>query len=387
MIAPWFVALGILVFSTSLRSPIVGVSPLIETIRTDAGFSATVAGLLTTVPVLCFGIVSPWAPWLGRRFGIERVIFGALVVLVGGILLRLVPATPALFAGTFLIGGAIALGNVLLPGLIKRDFPQRVGLMTGLYTMTLSAGAAVAAATVVPIVQVTGWGWREVLALTAIPVAIAVIVWIPQTRLKHIATGGGLAGLGRMFRSPLAWAVTMYMGLQSLNYYSLTAWLPAIFVGAGASGAQAGLLLALGSVAGILASLVTPILATRGRSQIAIGLVAALFVAGPMLGLLLAPGPFDLLWTLVLGFGQGMSLSIALLIIVLRTTTSTGASDLSGMAQSVGYLIASVGPIAAGALHDATGGWSVPIVVLLVVLALQAAVGLVAGRDRTVPGA
>lgn len=387
LLAPWFVGLGILLFSASLRSPIVGVSPLLETIREDSGFSAAVAGLLTTIPVLCFGLVSPWAPWLGRRFGIERVIFGALIALLLGVLLRLLPSVAALFIGTFVIGAAIAIGNVLLPGLIKRDFPHRVGLMTGLYTMTLSAGAAVAAATVVPLVQATGWGWRGVLAIVAIPIVIAIIVWLPQTRFRHPAQGGGLSGVVRMLHSPLAWYVTLFLGLQSLNYYALTAWLPAIFVNAGTSASAAGWLLGLGNLAGILGSFVTPIIAERARSQVGIGILSAALVGGSLVGLLVAPEPLGVLWVLVLGFAQGMSLSIALLIIVLRTRTVTGASDLSGMAQSIGYLLAAVGPIAMGALHDATGSWATPLIALLVILAGQLVFGILAGRDRAVAGA
>ncbi len=384
-VAPWFVAAGILVFSLSLRSPIVGVAPLIELIRRDSGFSATVAGLLTTIPVLCFGVVSFFAPWLGRRFGIERSIFVALLVLFAGILLRLVPDTAALFCGTFLVGASIAVGNVLLPGLIKRDFPTRVGLMTGLYTMLLSAGAATAAATVVPLVQATGWGWREVLALTAAPVLVAILIWLPQLRLKHVATGGGLAGIGRMLRSPLAWCVTLAMGLQSFGYYALAAWIPAIFTGAGSTAAQAGVLLALGSLAGIAGSFLTPIFAARARTQIGIGLVAIGLVAASIVALLVAPGPLAIPLNLVLGFGQGMTLSIALLVIVLRTPSAAAASDLSGMAQGFGYLLAATGPILLGALHDATGDWTVSLIFALGVLIVQGVFTVLSGRDRVIP--
>jgi CP family cyanate transporter-like MFS transporter len=386
VIAPWFVGLGILVFSANLRGAIVGVSPLIETIRADANFSAATAGLLTTIPVLCFGLFSPLVPELARRIGIERSIFAALCALIAGILLRLLPNTFALFAGTFIIGAAIAVGNVLLPSLIKRDFPRSVGLLTGLYTMTLSAGSGLAASIVVPLMDATGWGWREILALMAIPAAVAAALWLPLLGQRHPVSGGGLAGLRHLIRQPLAWWVTLFMGLQSLSYYSLTAWLPALFISHGISDTQAGLLLAFTNIAGIPGCLLAPIIASRIRSQVAPILVCVALAALSVIALLVAPVALSVVATLVYGVAQGACLALALLLIVQRTNTASGAADLSGMSQSLGYLLAAIGPFGVGLLHDLSGAWTIPLVVLLVMMLGQGLVGGLAGRNRTIPG-
>lgn len=385
VIAPWFVGLGILVFSANLRGAIVGVSPLIETIRADNHYTAATVGLLTTIPVLCFGVFSPLVPELARRIGIERSIFAALGALILGILLRLLPDTFSLFFGTFIIGAAIAVGNVLLPSLIKRDFPGHVGLMTGLYTMTLSAGAGLAASVVVPLVDATGWGWREVLALMAIPAAVAAALWIPQLRLRNPASGGGLAGLRHLVGQPLAWWVTLFMGLQSLNYFSLTAWLPAYFVSHGIGEAQAGLLLALANLAGIPGCLLAPILASKARSQLGLILIATGATALALVGVLLFPVALSVPAMLVFGVAQGASLALALLLIVQRASTVSGAADLSGMAQSLGYLLAAIGPFGVGLLRDLTGGWALPMILLLGFLIAQGVFGSLAGRNRTIP--
>lgn len=379
--------LGILVFSADLRGAIVGVSPLIETIRADGDFSAATAGLLTTIPVLCFGLFSPLVPELAKRIGIERSIFVALAALIAGILLRLVPNTPALFAGTFIVGAAIAIGNVLLPSLIKRDFPNSVGLMTGLYTMTLSAGSGLAASIVVPLMDATGWGWREILALMAIPAAVAAALWIPQMRMRQPASGGGLAELRHLIRQPLAWWVTLFMGLQSLNYYAITAWLPALLVSHGITETQAGFLLALTNIAGIPGCLLAPIIAGRFRSQSAPILVSTGLGALALLAVLISPVSLSVPATLVYGLAQGACLALALLIIVQRTSTASGAADLSGMSQSLGYALAAVGPFGVGLLHDLTGAWTIPLIVLLCLMLGQGYFGALAGRDRTIPGA
>jgi CP family cyanate transporter-like MFS transporter len=386
VIAPWYAGLAILAFSANLRTAIVGISPLLVTIRADTGISATVAGLLTAVPVICFGIFSPVVPTLGRRYGMERSMFVALIVLMAGILLRLIPSPVALFAGTFVIGAAVAVGNVLLSALIKKDFPTRVGLLTGLYTMTLSAGAGVAASVVVPLMDATGWGWREILALMAIPVAVAVVLWLPLIRLRHRPTATGVVGIRHLLGQPLAWWVTLFLGFQSFNYYALTSWLPEYFVSAGLTQSQAGLLLALTNIAGIPGSLLAPLLAARLRSQ-ALPIAVAVGVSmTTLICLIISPVGFSIPGMILLGVTQGALLGLALLVIVQRTATATGAADMSGMAQSAGYLLAALGPIVVGALHDVTHAWLVPMLCILVFLVPLGISGVLAGRHRTIPG-
>ncbi|NMH98125.1 MFS transporter [Pseudonocardia sp. K10HN5] len=380
--ATWWVGVAIFLVACNLRPAVVAVSPLLEQIRAAAGLSATAAGVLTALPVLCFGLLAPFAPRLARRFGIERSLLAALVILCAGFALRLIASPVALFAGTVLVGGAIAIGNVLLPGLIKRDFAHRAGLMTGLYTMAISAGGALAAGVTVPVARAAGLDWRGALGLWGLFAAAALLVWLTQLRRDdhRITTGGSATGL---WRDPLAWQVTVFMGLQSLSFYAAVAWLPTLFVERGADPSTAGWMLALASFVGIASSLLTPMLADRMRRQSGLVLAVTAVTAAGLVGVITVPGA-EWVSMAVLGLGQGAAISVALTLIVLRAPDGAHASQLSGMAQSVGYVVAAAGPFAVGALHDLTGAWTVPLVVLALLLVPQGAVGAAAGRDRLV---
>jgi CP family cyanate transporter-like MFS transporter len=362
----WWIGVSIVLVAANLRPAVVAVSPLLEEIRAVERLSGTAAGVLTALPVLCFGLLAPAAPRLAARFGIERTLLGALVVLCLGFAVRIVDATAALFAGTILVGGAIAVGNVLLPGLIRRDFAHRTGLMTGLYTMAISAGGGLGA--------LGAWGLFALVAL---------LVWSPQawgTQHRPRPDSGSPGGL---WRNAVAWQVTGFMGLQSLGFYAGGAWLPAVFVSRGADPTTAGWLLSLASGVGIVGSLVAPVVAARMRAQTAAALAATDVSALGLLGVLLLPGA-EIVSMAVLGLGQGAALAIALTVIVLRAPDGAHATQLSGMAQSVGYVLAATGPFMLGALHDLTDSWTVPLVVLLALYAPQALSGALAGRERFV---
>ncbi|WP_214365330.1 CynX/NimT family MFS transporter [Pseudonocardia sp. H11422] len=380
--ATWWVGVTIVLVACNLRPGVVAVSPLLEEIRAAAGLSATAAGVLTALPVLCFGLLAPVAPRLARRFGIERALLGALLTLCAGIALRVIDSTAALFAGTVLVGGAIAIGNVLLPGLIKRDFAHRAGLMTGLYTMAISAGGALAAGLTVPVARAAGLDWRGALGMWGLFAGAAIMVWLTQLRRDdhRIVNGGDITGL---WRDPVAWQVTAFMGLQSLSFYASGAWLPTLFVERGADPSTAGWMLSLASFVGIATSLLTPMLADRMRRQSGLAFAATGVSAAGLLGVLTVPGA-EWVSMAVLGLGQGAAISLALTLIVLRAPDGAHAAQLSGMAQSVGYVLAAAGPFAVGALHDLTGSWTIPLVVLALLLAPQGLVGAAAGRDRLV---
>jgi CP family cyanate transporter-like MFS transporter len=339
--------------------------------------------VLSALPVLCFGLLAPVAPRLAARFGIERTLFGALVVLCLGIALRIVDATAALFAGTVLVGGAIAVGNVLLPGLIKRDFAHRTGLMTGLYTMAITAGGGLAAGLTVPVARAAGLGWHGALGAWGLFALVALLVWSPQAHGAQHRPRQESGSPGGLWRNALAWQVTAFMGLQSLCFYAAAAWLPAVFVSRGADAAAAGWLLSLANGVGIAGSLVAPVVAARLRAQTAVAVAATGVTALGLLGTLLLPGA-EIVSMAVFGIGQGAALGIALTLIVLRAPDGAHASQLSGMAQSMGYLLAASGPFMLGALHDLTDSWTVPLVVLLALLAPQALSGGLAGRERFV---
>lgn len=355
-------AIGIMLVAANLRPPVVSVSPLIDTISDSFGFSSTTAGLLTALPVLFFGISAPVAPRLAHRYGIERTIFGALIVLLAGILLRLAPSPAALFGGSVLLGIGIGICNVVLPALIKRDFAHRSGLMTGLYSMTLSGGAAVAAGITVPIDDALGGRWRLTLAAWGLLVLVAMIQWLPQLRRVHtVSSARPAAGL---WRDRTAWAVTVYMGAQSLIFYTFGAWLPKYLTDdSGMSSGAAGGVLAIGQTVGLLCSLVAPILAGRYRDQRAITLgTLAISVLG-LIGLIATDG-WRVFWVCLVMVGPGCGIGLALLFMVLRSNSTAQAGQVSGMAQSIGYLLAAVGPILIGAVHDGTGSWTVAMTVL-----------------------
>jgi MFS transporter, CP family, cyanate transporter len=373
-------AIGIMIVAANLRPAVVSVAPLVDEIKASTGWSSSIIGLLTTLPVLVFGLAAPVAPRCAARFGIERTVFGALMLLVAAILIRLLPAPVALFAGSALVGAAIGVCNVVLPSLIKRDFAHRSGLMTGLYSMTLSGGAAAAAALTVPINDAIGGNWRMTLASWGVFVLIALVGWAPQLRRLHrmeLSTERD-----SLWRNRIAWAITIFMAAQSMIFFAFAAWLPEYLIDRGMSPAGAGAVLALGQVAGLVISLIAPIIAGRFHGQRAVTGAALAVCAIGFVGLL-ATDQWPTLWVMCVLTGPGASISLALLFMVLRSTSTTQTSQVSGMAQSVGYILAAVGPVAIGALHDVTGSWTIAMSALALVLIPQAASTVVAARNVT----
>ncbi|BBX67582.1 MFS transporter [Mycolicibacterium psychrotolerans] len=373
-------AVAIMLVAANLRPAVVAVAPLVGDIKAATGWSSAATGLLTTLPVFVFGLVAPLAPRCAARFGIERTVFAALAVLIVATAVRLMPAPSALFAGSALAGAGIGICNVVLPSLIKRDFPHRSGLMTGLYSMTLSGGAAAAAALTIPINDALGGDWRMALASWGLFAVLALVIWMPQLRRMHrVEVGHAPASL---WRNPIAWAVTVFMAAQSLIFYTFTAWLPELLIDRGMSPGGAGAVLALGQVAGLSMSLLAPIVAGRFADQRAITLLALAVTAAGFVGLLTTRSA-PTLWAMLVMAGPGASISLALLFMVLRSTSTAQTSQVSGMAQSVGYGLAAIGPVAIGLLHDLTGSWTVAMAVLALALIPQALSTLLAAKNVT----
>ncbi len=379
--------LAIVLLAANLRPALTGVAPLIGQIRTDTGVSNGVAGLLTTLPLLAFGLLSPVAPRLARRAGMERTLLASLLVLAVGILLRSAGAVWALFLGTAILGAAIVLGNVLLPGLVKRQYPERAGLMTSVYSTALGISAALAAGVSVPVAQLSGVNWRGSLALWALPALLAAVAWVPQLRRNDrpentsVQTPHDVSGL---WRSALAWQVTLFMGLQSLAYYVTLTWLPEILREEGVSAARAGWMLALSQAVAIVTMFLAPVIAGRRPSQQGVVVAAVALSGAGTFGLLVAGSFASILWVVLLGLGQGACFSLALTFFALRAPDSQHAAALSGMAQTVGYLLAAGGPSFFGVLRDVTHAWTVPLVVLLAVTVCLLLAGLGAARDAHV---
>ena len=378
-------AVGVVLVAANLRPAISAVGPLLSDIRLDLGLSRTAAALLTATPVVCFGLLAPLGPRLADRFGLERVLGAVLGGIVLGSLIRVGPSSVTLFSGTIVLGGAIALANVLLPALIKRDFPDRAGLLTGAYVTALTVAASAAAGLTVPIADALGFGWRGGLAIWIVPVLIGLVVWLPQLPFRTRPLAADVAhSIGRLRHDPIAWQLTLFFGIQSLIFYSVISWLPSIYQTHGLTPSQSGYLLGIATLVGAPAALIMPTLATRSRDQRPHVLVVCLFTAAGLAGILLAPAALPLLWVVLLGFGLGGSFPLTLTLLVLRTRTSTDTARLSGMVQSIGYLIAASGPIAVGALFDLTGEWTAPVALLLLLVVPQTLFGLGASRRRFV---
>lgn len=375
---------AVMLAALNLRPAVVAVAPLLGDIRSTQHLGGAAAGLLTALPVLCFGLMAPLAPWLGRRLRLERTVLVCLLVVLGGTAVRLLVPTAALFTGTLLIGVAVGIVNVLLPALIKRDLSSYAGVMTGLYSMTLSGGAAIAAGLTVPIRDATGWSWRPTLAVWGVLAIVALAVWVPRSIRRGRAEVASQHVEGSLLRSPIAWAVTIYMGMQSLIFYTVSAWLPEIFSARGMSDAAAGGMLSLFGIVGAACSLVMPMIATRMPDQRLIVVGTTVICAVGLLGLIWVPA-IPALWVCLIGFGPGTGIGLALLMMVLRSSTTRQASDLSGMAQTIGYVLAAVGPSLIGGVHDLTHSWTTALLVLTVFCIPQAIGGQLAGRNRRIP--
>lgn len=376
---------GILLIATTLRVTFTGAAPLLDAIRSEYGLTTAQTGLLTTLPLLAFGLVSPLAAGVARRFGIERSLLLAMILICLGVGLRSLPFVSLLFIGTAIIGCGIALGNVLLPGLIKRDFSQHVAKMTGAYSLTMGA-AALGSAMVVPL-ALAGLGWRgALLMLMAFPL-LALFIWLPQARRQVTAplTGSGAIHNRGIWRSALAWQVTLFLGINSLVYYVIIGWLPAILQSIGYSEAQAGSLHGLLQLATAAPGLAIPLILHRLKDQRGIAVLVALMCAVSALGLWFLPAQ-AVLWTIIFGFGSGATMILGLTFIGLRASSAHQAAALSGMAQAVGYLLAACGPPVMGKIHDANGDWHIPLIAVALISVAMAVFGALAGRDREING-
>ena len=389
----WAVALfvaGILALAFNLRGAITSLPPVFPELADQLNLSSATIAALAATPVLCFAVFSIVAAPLSRRFGEERVLLASLLLLAVGLLARGALPGVLLFPGTVLAAGAIALMNVLLPSLVKRRRPDQAGLLIGLYLLSLAAGAILGSLIAVPLYNASdGSAWLT-LGLWALPALAAALAWLPQWRFRTTpaSPGGGLLGgsrLVRVSRHALAWQVMGFMGLQSLIYYAALSWLPILLRDRGAGAVHAGNVLALMNFGNAVTALLAPVLAHRVRDQRWLIAASVAVSAVGLAGLWFAPLSGAAAWTLVFGLGQGASLGLAIYFTAARAPDPVTSASLSAFTQGAGYLVATAGPLAVGFLHAVTGTWTVPVLVLLGVLAGQGAVGWQAGRARTLP--
>lgn len=383
------VVLGILLVAANLRPALTSVGPVLPGLRADLGVGATAAGVLAALPLVAFAVVALVTPALGRAVGVERALVLGLVLLVAGSALRSLTGEAGLFVGTAVLAVGIGVANVLLPALVRSTVPDRVGLVTSWYAATLTLMAAAASGLSAPIAQATSGGWRTALGVWALLAAVTTLVWAPsavrrRSRPAPPAPHGTAPGrTASPWRSSAAWAVALYFAFQSAIFYSVVSWLPTVLLDRGLGATSAGLHLLGFQVAGLLSGLALP-LALRGRpDERGVSVLAAVCALAGTATLAALPDVTSLwtaaaTWAAVLATGAGIGgmFTLSLTLIALRAADGAGAGALSAMAQSSGYLVGAVGPVAVGALRATTGTWTWS----LVLLAALAAVGVLAGR-------
>ncbi|UED80541.1 MFS transporter [Lysinibacillus sp. CD3-6] len=351
--------IGVIFLASTLRMPLTVVGPIISFIREDLGISNVLAGFLTTIPLLAFALVSPIAPIVARKLGLELTLFLSTILLALGIVLRSLGTTGLLVFGTMIIGVAISFGNVLIPGLLKLKFPYHVGLLMAFFTMSMNLTAGIGAGISYPIANAS-LGWQGALAIAIALVVVTILIWIPQLKFnKPEPTVATTKTRIPLWKSPVTWAVTGAMGLQSLLFYTTAAWIPEIYIAQGIAADRAGWMFSIMQISQVPMALAVPIIASKMTSQRPLVLMFTAFYVVGFTGLVMEWTNLAVLWMILLGLAGGASFSLAMMFFTLRTRTAFEAADLSGFAQSLGYLLAAVGPILFGYLHDLFGGWNI----------------------------
>lgn len=384
-LAPVWIIAGILLFAACLRGPFTAVGPVLDVLQGAFGMGASAAGALITLPLLTFCLVSPFAAGMARGLGLERTLFLALALIASGVLVRSIGPIWSLYAGTAVLGAGIAIGNTLLPSLLKRDFPDQIPRLTALYALTMGLASGLASAVVAPLTEAFHWQ-ASLGAFIALPVA-AALLWLPQLR----RTTGPAAATPEptesvsLWRSGLAWQITVFFGVNSFLYYALVALLPSMLVSRGFAPETAGALHGVMQVATAFPGLLLAPLVKRLKDQRGLAVGLAVLMLGSVLGLLVAPS-MAALWVALFGLANGGTFILALAFVGLRTTSSGQTARLSGMVQSLGYMLSAMGPLVAGALHDWTGGWTASLTACLLLCLVLGGLGLAAGRNIRLDG-
>ncbi|MEV7934063.1 MFS transporter [Curtobacterium sp. NPDC089185] len=407
--AAWLLPAAIVLIALNFRGPIVAPAPVIGEVRVDLGLTATIAGLLTTIPVLCFSLATPFASWVIAKADPERAVSLSLLIVLVGTVVRSLPSSAALLVGTAVIGIGITIGNVVVPVVIRRDTsPERVGIVTGVYTSALNVGSMITSLGTAPIAA--AWGWPVAIAVWAVFAVVAGLAWTytvgaraawlrPLHHEPVAATGpvelltetgsirtvasasrsGAAAEPVRPARRLITWGLTLAFGGQAFSYYALTAWIPTLLHDEiGFSAESSGASSSVFQIMAVVGALGVPVLATRFRPRGIIALVGFLWLAMP-LGLLFAPQLW-LLWSILGGAAQGGGITVIFIVIVRIVTSDDDARRMSAFVQGGGYLIGSAGPLVAGSLHGATGNWTAPLLVVLVAVLTLGVAGTIAAR-------
>jgi len=378
---------GIFLVGANLRAPLTSVGTLIGFIKDDLDMSNAAVGALTTLPLIVFALISPLAPKLAHRLGIEMTLLLSLIVLFIGIVIRPFFGVSTLLIGTILIGVGIAFGNVLMPGFIKLSYPQRIGIVMGIYTLSMNALSAVVSGISVPVARANPFGWKGAILISAVLVIIAIFIWLPRLRQpvpKLEQTEANQKPKKKMWGSFLAWQVTLFMGMQSLIFYTIITWVPEMMKVHGFTPEQGGWMLSIMQFSIIPLNFLMPILAARMKNQKLLSALTGSVLLIGSVGLLVGGQIIIPISTVMLGIATGSAFTLTMMFFTLRTSDGYEASDLSGMAQFVGYLLAAIGPVLFGFLLDLTNGWTVPILMLVISAIIGLISGIGAARDKVI---
>lgn len=388
----WLILFGMIFVASTLRAPLTSVGPVIELIKSDLEISNSLAGFLTTIPLILFGFVSPMVSKIVTKLTMSSTILYSLVILLIGLLLRVSGDIGLFIIGTILLGVAIAFGNVCLPSYVKWRFPLQIGLFTGVYSATMNFTAGLGGGLSYPLSEITPLGFRLSLSFWVVLTILAIIIWIPQVKsgkqqevqatkeMQNKVQGPKV----RMSTSKLAWVVALTMAMQSMVFYTVIAWMPTILIDKGLSPTAAGYLLMLNQFSQVPMTFIFPIIASKMQNQkLLVTIVSMLFILG--FSLLFSQSYIVLIVGIIIaGFGMGAGFSLCMTFFSIRARTNAGSMSLSGFGQSVGYFIAAIGPFLIGFLHDLLGGWDIGIISLIIISVLFYIFALQAANDQYV---
>ncbi|OBR93897.1 putative transporter YycB [Clostridium ragsdalei P11] len=379
--------IAIIFMAFNLRSPITGVGSLISIIKTQLNLSASSSGIITTIPLIAFAVVSPFVSKLSQEYGSGHLMFYALIFLAAGIMIRSFAGTAGLFIGTAIIGIGIAVGNVMIPSIIKSEFPLKIGMITGIFTTSMSIFAGISSGISVPLSEDVGLGWKNALAIWLVLVIVTMLIWLFQWNLqlkgKNQLTNDSLKK--NVYKSSIAWYVALYMGIQSFLYYCFVAWLPTILQAKGINVETGGYYASAYQIIAIPASFVVPLLAVRRKNQkLVTGIISCIYAVSIFMFLIANSTMIIVASVLLCGLCSGGCISLAMSFIGLRSSGAGEAAKLSGMAQSLGYTLAAIGPFILGSIFDLFHSWNIPLMGLIIMAICLLIVGNKAGEDVTI---
>ncbi|WP_158209258.1 CynX/NimT family MFS transporter [Myroides phaeus] len=380
--------LGVIFIASNLRAPLTSVGPVVAEISKALSLSNTAAGLITTIPLMAFALLSGVVPKVSRKYGMELVLLGSIILLTIGLIIRPLGSIVSLFLGAALVGTAITVGNVLMPAFIKNNFSNKVGTMMGVYSVAMNLTAALAAGFSISLGRITNFGWKGSIGIWLVLSLVTIVVWIPQLKKKQEETVKGDFPIEEntvnLYKSGLAWAVTVFMGVQSLLFYCLAAWLPKVAQTWGMSIEDSGWILSYVQFAQLPMTFAGAIIASKMNNQKLLSLIVGLLFIVGIGGILIFKTDYIVLWCVLIGAGSGLAFSLSMLFFVLRTRSTVQSAELSGMAQAFGYLIAACGPPLFGAFYDFSGSWTSSFIFLLVMSVTLLISGIIAGKDTWV---